>query len=61
MIRCPVSCSVQVWKYSAANDGDQHGQVERGEAVEPGEAPLRDVAVDGDLDEVRLRRARRPR
>ena len=37
--------------------GHEHGQVEHREAVEPRQLPLRDVAVDGDFDEVGLRPA----
>ena len=58
MIRCPVSCIVQVCRYSAANAADQDGDVHRGEAIEPVQVAGRDVAVDGDLDQVRLRQRR---
>ena len=54
MIRWPVSCSVQVWMYSAANARTQDDQVQRRQPVEARELPLRDVAVDRHLHQVRL-------
>ena len=44
MIRWPVSCIVQVWTYSAANDADEDAEVEQRQPVEPVEIAGGDVA-----------------
>ena len=62
MMRCPVSCSVQVWTYSSRERRRQDGEVDRSaRRSRPVELPGRDVAVDRELDEIRLRELRRPR
>ncbi len=55
MIRCPVSCIVQVWTYSAANATTRMTTYSSGEPVQAFELSGRDVPVDGHLHQVRLR------
>ena len=55
MIRCPVSCIVQVWTYSSAKAGSSISDVDQREPVEAVESPAGDVLIDGHLHQVRLR------
>ena len=44
MMRCPVICSIQVCRYSSANDAEQDGEERQRDPVQPGQIARGDVA-----------------
>ena len=58
MIRWPVSCIVQVCRYSAANAPTRMATYTQRQTIEAVELAGRDVPIDRDLDQVRLRQRR---
>ena len=55
-MRCPVIWSTQVCTYSSANERQQDCQKGERDPVEPVETASRDVAIDRDFHQVRLRK-----